>query len=625
MIGGPSVALWRDIHTLFDAGTVGGLTDRQLLERFTTARDGSSQAAFEVLVRRHGPMVLRVCRNVLKDWNDAEDAFQATFVVLARRCGSIRRRDSVESWLFGVACRVSARARVEAARRRAVERRGAAEADAALGTPEPDDADLPELGPIVQEEVRRLPEKYRAAVVLCYWEGLTQEQAAAQLGCPLGTVRSRIARARDLLRRRLSRRGVAPMAGIGATGFDVASVVPIPAAVPDSWVAATLKAVSPIAAGGAPATAVAASASVAVLVQYVLRRILIMKMKTIATGLLLIGLGAAGVILAAPQAGSNRTPPAPNQRPSTEAKPIQRAAPAVQGDTKKVQPAFQSMADYVIEPPDLILVEVLEALPGRPISGERLVRPDGKISLGFYGDIYVAGLTIPEVKEKVVLHLRKFISDETLGLVQSDPETQQPRRDKDGQVILSALKDTDRVFVDVSGYNSKNYYVQGAVRSPGRFHITGHENILDAINLADGLTPGADHNKVVLHRVGKDGVLQSLPIDIDQITMGDDPTTNYQIQPGDRFVIPSTRRASPDEDSSESKPAADPARSAQNEGARRAGRLAPAHDRLVNAGALPPAEGPLNRRAPHDLERRLGDVERKLDRILEALDRREGK
>src|SRR5262245_52205250 len=134
MVGGPSVALVRDIQTLFDAGTVGGQSDRQLLERFTTARDGSSEAAFEVLVRRHGPMVLRVCRNVLKDWNDAEDAFQATFIVLARRCGSIRRRDSVESWLFGVACRVASRARVEAARRRAVERRGASEADAALGT-----------------------------------------------------------------------------------------------------------------------------------------------------------------------------------------------------------------------------------------------------------------------------------------------------------------------------------------------------------------------------------------------------------------------------------------------------------------------------------------------------------
>ena len=106
----------------------------------------------------------------------------------------------------------------------------AAEADTALGRPVADDADEVDFGPIVQEEVHRLPEKYRAAVVLCYWEGLTQEQAAAHLGCPLGTIRSRMARARDLLRRRLSRRGAAPMAGIAASGFDVASVAPIPAA-----------------------------------------------------------------------------------------------------------------------------------------------------------------------------------------------------------------------------------------------------------------------------------------------------------------------------------------------------------------------------------------------------------
>jgi hypothetical protein len=87
MVSGPSAALLRDMQTLFDAGTVAGLSDRQLLERFTSSGDGSSEAAFEVLVRRHGPMVLRVCRNVLRDWDDAEDAFQATFVILARRCG----------------------------------------------------------------------------------------------------------------------------------------------------------------------------------------------------------------------------------------------------------------------------------------------------------------------------------------------------------------------------------------------------------------------------------------------------------------------------------------------------------------------------------------------------------
>ena len=195
MAGGPSVAVLRDIQTLFDTGTASGLSDRQLLERFASRRDASAEAAFEVLVLRHGPMVLRVCRNVLGDATDAQDAFQATFLVLVRRSGSIRRLESLGSWLYGVACRVAARARVEAARRRAAERRGALRVVQAVDPSEGGEPDRAEFGPVIQEEVRRLPEKYRAVVALCYWQGLTQEQAATQLGCPLGTVRSRLARA----------------------------------------------------------------------------------------------------------------------------------------------------------------------------------------------------------------------------------------------------------------------------------------------------------------------------------------------------------------------------------------------------------------------------------------------
>ena len=121
MAGGPSVAVLPDIQSLFDTGTLSGLSDRQLLERFAGRRDASADAAFEVLVLRHGPMVLRVCRNVLGDSTDADDAFQATFLVLVRRCGSIRQLESLASWLYGVACRVAARARVDAAKRRSAE------------------------------------------------------------------------------------------------------------------------------------------------------------------------------------------------------------------------------------------------------------------------------------------------------------------------------------------------------------------------------------------------------------------------------------------------------------------------------------------------------------------------
>lgn len=117
-----------------------------------------------------------------------------------------------------------------------------------------------------------------------------------------------------------------------------------------------------------------------------------------------------------------------------------------------------SMPEYVVSPPDLLVVEVLEALPGRPISGERLVRPDGTITLGFYGDVYVNGLTVSEIKEKIVIHLRKYLTDEVLGLTGLGP---------DNNPIAIPPKDSDRIFVDVAAYNSQVYYVQGDVAAPG--------------------------------------------------------------------------------------------------------------------------------------------------------------
>ena len=220
MAAGQSGAVLRDIQTLFDIGTASGLSDRQLLERFAHARDAAGDAAFEALVLRHGPMVLRVCRNVLRNSTDAEDAFQATFLVLVRRRGSIGRFESVGGWLNGVACRVAARARVAASRRRTVEERAGLRIVHAFDSAEDNDASRLEFGVFVQEEVRRLPAKYRDVVVRCYWQGLTHEQVAAELSCPLGTVRSRLGRARDLLRRRLMRRGLAPLAAIVAAAFD---------------------------------------------------------------------------------------------------------------------------------------------------------------------------------------------------------------------------------------------------------------------------------------------------------------------------------------------------------------------------------------------------------------------
>jgi polysaccharide biosynthesis/export protein len=580
MAGGPSVAVLRDIETLFDTGTVGGLSDRQLLERFVSGRDPSAEAAFQVLVQRHGPMVLRVCHNVLGDATDAQDAFQATFLVLVRRCGSIRRLESLGSWLYGVACRVAARARVEAARRRAAERRGALRVVQAVDPADGAEQDRDEFGLVIQEEVRRLPEKYRAVVTVCYWQGLTQEQAAVQLGCPLGTVRSRLARARDKLHVRLTRRGLAPLAGVVAAtlGSRSAGAARL-GLVPNNLLNSTIKASAHIAAGRAMNDV--ASTSVGVLTQHVLRSMFMMKFKMVAVTLVLVGLGAYRAILAAPQADSGKSAPGLRRGSHQSAeKPVSRA-----------QPALVSLENYVVEPPDLMLVEVLEALQGRPISGERLVRPDGKISLGFYGDVYVAGLTIPEVKEKIILHLQRFLDDRALGTIELDksgepvidPETKKPK--------AIDPKVSDRVFVDITKSNSKNYYVQGDVLVAGRLPITGKETVLDAINLAGGLGLHADHNGVVLYRPERKGASpRALHVNIDQIIMGDDLSTNYQLQPGDRLVVPRNPSFTPN--------------APNTEGSQRDQQHA---DRLDDRAAL------------LRVEQRLTDVERKLDQVLEAL------
>jgi RNA polymerase sigma factor (sigma-70 family) len=185
------------------------VSDAALLERFVRRGD---EAAFELLVWRHGPMVLGVCRRVLRHEQDAEDAFQATFLVLARKAAEAGRRGSLGGWLYTVAYRVALRAR---------QRRAAGGPPAGLrgvkpaADARPGPADLlaaDDLRSVLDEEIGALPEKYRSTFVLCYLEGKTNAEAAELLGCPKGTVLSRLARARERLRQRLSGRGVAPAA-----------------------------------------------------------------------------------------------------------------------------------------------------------------------------------------------------------------------------------------------------------------------------------------------------------------------------------------------------------------------------------------------------------------------------
>jgi RNA polymerase sigma factor (sigma-70 family) len=197
-----------------------GPPDEDLLAQFFGGAESESQDAFRTLVARHGRMVLRVCRRVLDQEEDAEDAFQVTFLVLARRGAAIRDRSALVGWLREVAYRIAIKVRTRTLRRRAVERRGATLVPTRI---QPDsqtqELDRSELRPIVHEELIRLPEKYRLPMVLSYLEGKTNEEVADLLQWPVGTVKGRLMRARELLRSRLGRRGVALSAAMIVTAL----------------------------------------------------------------------------------------------------------------------------------------------------------------------------------------------------------------------------------------------------------------------------------------------------------------------------------------------------------------------------------------------------------------------
>jgi protein involved in polysaccharide export with SLBB domain len=254
----------------------------------------------------------------------------------------------------------------------------------------------------------------------------------------------------------------------------------------------------------------------------------------------------------------------------------------------------------VVEPPDLVVVEILEALPGRPVSGERLVRPDGTIALGFYGNIQVRGLTLPQIKVAIIKQMRNFIQDDQLGLVEmedgdteppfiehparpevpgrgknpfepdgapqppqqkspfGEPSKRRPEKAETAKVPRSpfGLSDEEpaaqlegawkiippeaslRVYVDVSAYNTMNYYVTGDVVVPGRMPYTGTETVLDALNFAGGLLPTAEPREIRLVRPARGGKPGKVyKVDLEAIQEKGDVTSNYQIFPGDRLIV----------------------------------------------------------------------------------------
>jgi RNA polymerase sigma factor (sigma-70 family) len=277
---------------------VAGVSDGQLLECFLSRRERS---AVEALVRRHGAMVWGVCRRILGNHHDAEDAFQATFLVLVRKAASIRPRDMVANWLHGVAYQTARKARATAAKRKTRERQ-------VVEMPEPEAAEQDlrdDLQPLLDLELGRLPDKYRAVILLCDLEGKTRSEAARQLGCPEGTVAGRLARARVLLARRLVRHGLTVSGGaLAAMLAQGAASAGVPAAVASE----TIKVAGLVAAGQAAGVI---SVPVAGLVEGVLKTMLLTKLKTL-TALLLVlatlGLGAGGLIPWAP-AGAGAAPP----------------------------------------------------------------------------------------------------------------------------------------------------------------------------------------------------------------------------------------------------------------------------------------------------------------------------
>ncbi len=303
---------------MFRDGVSTGLSDKELLERFATGRDSAGELAFATLVARHGPMVLSVCRRMLRDPHESEDAFQATFLVLVRKRTGIRIDESLGPWLYGVSVRVARRARTLASRRRWIE------LDEAIGGPacEQRTRSDPELRYAIDDCLTKLPRNYRDAIVLCYLEGLTHEEAAHRLGCPVGTVRSRLARGRAILKDRFDRAGLGPAASkpAGPTAHPLERIPP-PALLVPSLVDSTARTAARLAAGEPLARVV--SIRLAQLVTGVTQTMTFSKLATAASLFVFTGLVAWGVGGSAAQ-----TPRAETQEPRSAVAPSPEPAPA---------------------------------------------------------------------------------------------------------------------------------------------------------------------------------------------------------------------------------------------------------------------------------------------------------
>ncbi len=477
-------------HTLLPHDD-GCKTDAELLSAFLTCRE---EVAFATLVRRHGPMVLGVCRRVLHDPHDAEDAFQATFLVLVRKAGSIVPRRMVGNWLYGVAYRTALKVKGTIGRRRARER-----PLLELRSPPAVDETWRELKQLLDQELLGLPDKYRVALILCDLEGKSRKEAARQLGWSEGTLSGRLARGRAMLAKRLTRRGLSLSAT--ALAFELGSNVST-ASVPGPLAAQTIHAAMWTAAGPAAAGGVIA-APVAALTEGVIKAMLVTKLKVATAVLLVAGIGlGAGSFAIHSGAVAQGTPRTHEQ---TISKALERG-----------REVGKEPSRYMIEPPDILKVDYAPEDSPLKLHGEsHLVRPDGTISLvpAPWGSVFVAGLTVDQAKQAIAKHLAEHLRN----------------------------FDVKQLNVEVLAYNSKVYYVITDEPYKGEqvytFLAKGNVTVLDALSKIPGLREAASKKHIWIARPKEDGSEQILPVEWTALTQRGENSINHALLPGDRLCV----------------------------------------------------------------------------------------
>jgi RNA polymerase sigma factor (sigma-70 family) len=361
MHNGQQHALVRHLHRLVGFNRSEVPADVDLLDRYLSQRD---EAAFEVLVWRHGTLVWNVCRRIVRDEHRAEDAFQATFLTFVRKAGSIGRRESVGSWLYKVAYRVALLTGDSDLRRTVRERTNVNQ----LASTQPDEVVWRDLRPVLDEEVNRLPGRYRVPFVLCYLEGKTNAEAARQLGCPEGTVVSRLAAARRRLRRRLTQRGIT--LGTGVLALVLTKQVSTASGISPSLVAYTVKAALQFAANRATGAAIASSQAT-VLAEGVVKSMFLNKLqKTVVIALVLCFLGAGtGLCLGRAFAGKN---PAPASMDAQQRRPTN--AHKLKDDLAQMQGTWETTETWLVTGLDQQPVMTTKRKVKMVFSGDKLIR-----------------------------------------------------------------------------------------------------------------------------------------------------------------------------------------------------------------------------------------------------------